>query len=161
MFSTKHMIISTAAFVALVQLCPAPFVGAIPPAAAAAVTTASSLVTAIGTTTGAVLKGAKDTKDHRRARREQGSKRGASVQTWGFCRNQLGVAHVEFSAPAAGSVHVKGLPPACMTLMPDLTDRYDQGNPIPVGDDSVLFHNVPDKWIEELQEALERHPPSK
>lgn len=51
-------------------------------------------------------------------------------------------------------VLAQGLPPACMTLSGVVTGKYNEGNPVPQGVDSVLFTGLSDETIDEIQDAL-------
>lgn len=53
-------------------------------------------------------------------------------------------------------VLAKGLPPPCMTLSGVLTDKYNEGNPVPQGTDSILFTGLSDESIQEIQDALDQ-----
>ncbi|RYO86382.1 hypothetical protein DL766_001039 [Monosporascus sp. MC13-8B] len=74
---------------------------------------------------------------------------------WKHCRSQLGSATFHFSAPKPGNVLVKGVPSSCMALVTVITGKYKEGNPIPMGSDSVLFQNLSNKEIREIQRALD------
>lgn len=42
-----------------------------------------------------------------------------------------------------------------MTLATVITGQYNQGNPIPMSSDSILFSNLTDEEILEIQAALD------
>ncbi|KAI1377696.1 hypothetical protein F4677DRAFT_459001 [Hypoxylon crocopeplum] len=153
--SAKKIAVSTASLLALVQLCPAPWLASIPIATATALGTGASIVAAAGIVAGDVINGIQD----RRVRRnELGVKREQfNKLAWRSCHSQLGSATVNFSAPAAGSIYVKGVPPACMTLLTVITGVFDEGNPVPQGNDAVLFEGLSNADIKEIQDALDAH----
>ncbi|KAI0010572.1 hypothetical protein F4779DRAFT_616539 [Xylariaceae sp. FL0662B] len=154
--SLKKMTVSTVAVVALVQLCPAPFLAAIPAAVSAGIGAAGACVGAAGAVAGAVEGGINH--GHRLGRSQSRVKRqAANQQAWNDCHHQLGSAKVVFSAPSTGNILVKGIPPACMTLVTVITGQYDEGDPIPKGTDSVLFQNLSNNDIQEIQDALNAH----
>lgn len=43
-----------------------------------------------------------------------------------------------------------------MTLSGVLTDKYNEGNPVPQGVDSILFTGLSNESIDELQDALSK-----
>ncbi|GAP84638.1 hypothetical protein SAMD00023353_1101730 [Rosellinia necatrix] len=145
--------LSTAAAIALVQFCPAPFLAAIPAAAAAGISAVSAAVGAAGTVAGAVVAGVKDRREvHPHRRQEQ------NQLAWSICRDQLTTASLTFSSPMAGNVLVEGMPPACMTLATVITGQFNVGNPIPMGSSSILFQNLSSEDMQEIQNALDAHP---
>ncbi|KAI0434846.1 hypothetical protein F5Y09DRAFT_354841 [Xylaria sp. FL1042] len=145
--------LSTAAALALVQFCPAPFLAAIPAAAAAGISAASAAVSAAGTVAGAVVAGVKGRRvahPHRRQEENQ--------LAWSLCHDQLATASLTFSSPMEGNVLVEGMPPACMTLATVITGQFDVGNPVPMGSSSILFQNLSSDDIQQIQDALDAHP---
>lgn len=50
---------------------------------------------------------------------------------------------------------VEGMPPACMTLATVITGEFNVGNPVPQGTDSMLFQNLSNEDIQEIQDALD------
>ncbi|XXH04205.1 hypothetical protein Hte_010619 [Hypoxylon texense] len=164
MLFTKNAAITTAALVALVQLCPAPFLF---PAGGAAATASvaggiGTLIHAAGTVTGTIFNGVEHEPEEptgNNTSREQGRKREQSrVAALGFCKNQLSSASVNFDRPAPGSIHVTGVPPGCMALVKILDDKNDPRAPIVLGDDAVLFQNLSDDEIKGIQDELNGHP---
>ncbi|KAI2633926.1 hypothetical protein GGS21DRAFT_543828 [Xylaria nigripes] len=55
------------------------------------------------------------------------------------------------------NVLVEGMPPPCVALAPGLQGRYAEGNPVPMGCDSVLFQNVSQPVMRDIQDALDAH----
>lgn len=51
-------------------------------------------------------------------------------------------------------VLAEGIPSACMTLSGVLTGKYNEGNPVPMGVDSILFTGLTDETIDEIEDAL-------
>lgn len=47
------------------------------------------------------------------------------------------------------------MPPACMTLATVITGEFNTGTPVPQGTDSILFQNLTDEEIQEIQDALD------
>ncbi|RYO90992.1 hypothetical protein DL762_002423 [Monosporascus cannonballus] len=158
-FSRKTAVSAIAA-VALVQFCPAPS-GAIPAATAAGINAASAAISATGAVAGTALGVAlngRSVKINGRSVSRIHQRQEHNQQAWNYCRSQLGSASLMFSAPEPGNVLVQGVPPACMTLATVITSQYNQGNPIPMGSDSILFQNLSDEGIQEIQTALNAHP---
>lgn len=52
------------------------------------------------------------------------------------------------------AVLAAGVPSACMTLVTVITGQYDEGNPVPMGSDSVQFSGLSDSDIDEIESAL-------
>jgi len=148
------------ALIAMVQYCPAPFFAAIPTAVAAGMGAVGSVVGAAGAVSGAVEAGigkrevefARDF-NSRIKRQDYGT-----GTAWSDCKKQLGTAEVTFSAPAVGTVLVKGVPSACMTLSTVITGKFDEGNPVPQGTDSIQFSGLNDADVKAIQNALNAHP---
>lgn len=51
-------------------------------------------------------------------------------------------------------VLAEGIPPACMTLSGVMTGKYNEGNPVPMGVDSIMFTGLTDETIDEIENAL-------
>ncbi|CAN8097844.1 unnamed protein product [Discula destructiva] len=168
----KNAVISATALVALVQLCPAPFLAAIPAATAAGIGAASAAVSAAAAVGGTVATAVQAGKSNRLMRREQLAQRSTDFEdykviaarqeqnqlAWDLCHQQLGSASLTFSGPSPGNVLVQGMPPACMTLATVITGEFNVGTPVPQGSDSMLFQNLSDEDIQEIQNALDSHP---
>ncbi|KAI1180455.1 hypothetical protein F4777DRAFT_574217 [Nemania sp. FL0916] len=146
--------LSISAALALVQFCPAPFLAAIGAAEAASLGAVAAGVSAASAVAGNVISAVKDRRDepHLYQRQEQ------NEQAWKLCHQQLGSSSLHFSSPKKGNVLVEGMPPACMTLATVITGKYDAGNPVPMGSSSILFQNLSDDDIKEIQDALDAHP---
>ncbi|TVY16137.1 hypothetical protein LARI1_G006239 [Lachnellula arida] len=157
-FSTTAL--PAVALIAMVQYCPAPFLAAIPEAVAIGIGAASGVVSAISSVAGNVESGigkrevelARDF-NSRIKRQDYGT-----GTAWPDCKKQLGSAKVTFSAPAVGTVLVKGVPSACMTLSTVITGKFDEGNPVPQGADSIQFSGLKDADVTAIQNALNAHP---
>ncbi|KAI0390905.1 hypothetical protein F5Y17DRAFT_461336 [Xylariaceae sp. FL0594] len=148
--------IAAAAAVALVQYCPAPFLALIPEGIAAGLGAVSGVVGAAAGVAGTVVGGIKGRDvSHRFRRQEQ------NQQAWSDCHSQLGSATLTFSSPMEGNVLVEGIPPACMTLSTVLTGKYDEGNPVPMGSSSILFQNLSQQDMQDIQNALDSHSSKK
>ncbi|RYP07318.1 hypothetical protein DL765_009195 [Monosporascus sp. GIB2] len=159
MHFSRKTAVSAMAAVALVQFCPAPF-GAIPAATAAGIGAASAAVSAAAAVAGTVVTAVngRSVKINGRSVSRIQQRQEHNQQAWNDCRSQLGSASLMFSAPETGNVLVQGVPPACMTLATVITGQYNQGNPIPMGSDSILFQNLSDEDVQEIQAALDAHP---
>ncbi|KAI1743973.1 hypothetical protein F4680DRAFT_326025 [Xylaria scruposa] len=145
--------LSTAATLALVQFCPAPFLAAIPAATAAGIGAASAAVSAAGAVAGVIVDGVKNRRaDHLYRRQEQ------NQLAWQICHDQLATATLTFSSPMEGNILVEGMPPACMTLATVITGQFNVGNPVPMGSSSILFQNLSSEDMQEIQDALDAHP---
>jgi hypothetical protein len=44
-----------------------------------------------------------------------------------------------------------------MTLSTIITGKFNEGNPVPQGTDSILFSNLSAESIQEIQDALDAH----
>ncbi|KAI1259717.1 hypothetical protein F5Y18DRAFT_290234 [Xylariaceae sp. FL1019] len=75
-------------------------------------------------------------------------------QTLLNCKEGLEQATVHFSSPLTGNLLVAGVPPACMTLAGTI---FGDDKPIPVGPESLLFQNIDDADMVEIQAALDSH----
>ncbi|RWA12042.1 hypothetical protein EKO27_g3074 [Xylaria grammica] len=155
--SITKTVLSTAAAVALVQFCPAPFLAEIPAAIAAGINTASSAVSAAGTVAGSVLQGVNNNNNHNNGANHPHRRQEQNELAWSICHDQLGKASLHFSSPTKGNVLVEGMPPACMTLATVITGQFDVGNPIPMSSSLILFQNLSDKDIRDIQNALDAH----
>ncbi|KAH7309823.1 hypothetical protein B0I35DRAFT_463737 [Stachybotrys elegans] len=148
--------VSAVATLALVQVSSAHFL-AIPAATAAGIGAVSNAVSAAsavaGTVTTAIQNGQNRRSVSRVYRRQE-----QNQLAWQLCREELGTATVTFSGPAPGSVLAEGIPPSCMTLATVITGEHNQGSPIPMGSDSILFQNLSNEEIMEIQAALDAHP---
>ncbi|KAI4603746.1 hypothetical protein LQW54_004827 [Pestalotiopsis sp. IQ-011] len=142
---------ATVAAVAFVQLTQAGFLALIPEAVVAGIGAASGVVSAAGTVTGLVLNNTKA----RSVPRGRAFRRAEMNQAaWDSCHDQLGSASLHFSNPQNSDVLVEGIPSSCMTLATVITGKYDAGNPIPEGSDSILFQNMSSDDMKALQDAL-------
>ncbi|KAF3014714.1 hypothetical protein G7054_g6360 [Neopestalotiopsis clavispora] len=142
---------ATVAAVALVQVTSAGFLALIPEAVVAGIGAASGVVSAAGTVTGLVLNNTKA----RAVPRSRAFRRAEANQAaWDSCHDQLGSASLHFSSPQGSDVLVEGVPSSCMTLATVITGKYNAGNPIPEGSDSILFQNMSDDDLQALQNAL-------
>ncbi|RYP69412.1 hypothetical protein DL769_005266 [Monosporascus sp. CRB-8-3] len=169
---SRKTAVAAVAAMALVQFCPAPFLGAIPAATAAGIGATSAAVSAAAAVAGTVVTAVngRSVKINGRSVSRIQQRQEHNQQAWNDCRNQLGSASVTFSAPEPGKeeskantellqdVLAQGVPPACMTLVTVITGQYNEGNPIPMGSDSVLFQNLSNEDIQEIQAALDAHP---
>ncbi|KAH8785207.1 hypothetical protein F5883DRAFT_636161 [Diaporthe sp. PMI_573] len=158
-FFTKTAI-TAAAMTALVQLSPAPIVIAIPIALDVGLGTAAACVSAAGSVAGAVASAVKRDNVNgipqhpHQVRSAIESRQEMNEAAWQSCKDQLGSAHLDFSADSPGNVLVKGIPSSCMTLLNVLTGDYNAGNPLPMGSDSALFRDLSNDDINNLQNAL-------
>lgn len=147
-FST--IAISAVALLGSVQYCPAPPLAVIGEVAGIV----SSVASVAGTVDGIVTnheskRGLEGFNSRIRARGDYGL--GTAPQD---CKNQLTSASVTFSRPQGNDVLVQGVPSACMTLAGTLTGKYNEGNPVPMGSDSIQFSNLSDSDIQSIQTAL-------
>ena len=55
------------------------------------------------------------------------------------------------------AVRVDGMPPACMTLSTTITGKFNEGNPVPEGNDAIQFSNLSNDDIQAIQDALNAH----
>ncbi|KAI1208925.1 uncharacterized protein F4807DRAFT_461048 [Annulohypoxylon truncatum] len=156
MFGQKK-IGSAAALVALVQLCPAPFLLAIPEAVTAGLGGATAVIGATAGVVGDVQNAHHNSRSVPVFRVPKTRRQGQNELAWKECHDQLSSAHVTFSGPSAGNVLVKGVPSACMTLVTVITGKYDEGNPIAEGSDSIMFQNLSNDDISQIESALKAH----
>jgi len=156
-FST--IAISTVALLAGVQYCPAPpLVAVIGIDTITAIGTAATVAGTVSSTVEGAVSDAKGKRglDGFQSRVRRGDYGlGTAPQD---CKNQLTSAHVTFSRPSGNNVLVQGIPPACMTLSTVITGKFDEGNPVPMGSDSIQFSNLSDDDITTIQNALNAHP---
>ncbi|KAI1456557.1 hypothetical protein F4805DRAFT_458558 [Annulohypoxylon moriforme] len=157
MFAQKKAVYASA-LVALVQLCPAPFLAEIPAAVVAGIGSSAAVVGSAAGVAGDVENAIHHGRSVPMSRVQKVRRQDQNKLAWQECHDQLGSAHVTFSGPSAGSVLVKGVPSACMTLVTVITGKYDEGNPIPEGSDSVLFQNLSNDDINQIENALKAHP---
>lgn len=107
-FFTKTAI-TAAAMTALVQLSPAPIVIAIPIALDVGLGTAAAVVSAAGSVAGAVVSAVKRDNVNgipqhpHQVRSALESRQEMNKAAWQSCKDQLGSAHLDFSADSPGS----------------------------------------------------------
>ncbi|RYP60840.1 hypothetical protein DL770_009918 [Monosporascus sp. CRB-9-2] len=148
--------VSALAALALVQFCPAPFLLPSPklllPASVPAPLGRSVEISGgsadINGDSVEINNGSAEINDCSASRIQQRQQH--NQQAWKFCRSQLGSATINFSAPKPGRS------PSCLY---DVGQRHhwqvQSGNPIPMGSDSVLFQNLSNQDILEIQAALD------
>jgi hypothetical protein len=91
---------------------------------------------------------------------------------WQDCATQLKGASVTFEGTGPGGKYqikthcrtstnrisvilVSGIPSACMTLSTIITGKFDAGNPVPQGTDSISFTNLSNEDVQAIQDALD------
>ncbi|KAJ6094997.1 hypothetical protein N7467_002510 [Penicillium canescens] len=157
---------STLAVLSQVQYAPAPFavgLGGLLGMSTAAIGTADGALATLGG--GAIAGGVG--KISRRMSGWPFTKRapvdlpaGVSQESWQQCQDQLNEpgVHVEISGSTPDTVHVDGVPPACMNLATVITGRPTQeGGPVPVpmGSASLDYHGVTADDLTKLGQALQ------
>ncbi|KAI2602306.1 hypothetical protein GGR54DRAFT_645171 [Hypoxylon sp. NC1633] len=164
-FRIQKMIFSAIATLALVRCCAAAYLALISLTMVASIGAAvGSMATVHGTVTNAIKHRGVDEEQH--YTRHVGSREARGIQrrqeenqlAWELCHSQLTSATVTFSAPSPGNVLAAGMPPACMTLATVITGQFDEGSPVPQGTDSILFQNLTNEEIREIQDAIDTHP---
>ncbi|KAI9147431.1 hypothetical protein HJFPF1_12451 [Paramyrothecium foliicola] len=151
------MTVSAVATLALVQVSSAHFLAAIPAATAAGIGAVSGVVGAVAGVAGTVTSAVQNAQNRRSTSRVY-RRQEQNQLAWQLCRDELSTATVTFSGPAPGNVLAEGIPPSCMTLATVITGQHNQGNPIPMGSASILFQNLSNEEIMEIQAALDAHP---
>ncbi|KAI1808697.1 hypothetical protein F4811DRAFT_548705 [Daldinia bambusicola] len=164
MHSFGKIAVSAVAALASAQVGSAAFL-AIPAAAAAGIESISAAVGAAAAVGGTVVSAIKDRsvdeeQDYIKPRVPSRIERrqDPNQQAWNDCHAQLTGASITFSAQEPGNVLVEGIPSACMTLSGVVTGKYNAGNPVPMGTDKILFQNLSNDEINQIQSALEAHP---
>ncbi|KAJ5090748.1 hypothetical protein N7532_009432 [Penicillium argentinense] len=149
-----------------VQYAPAPFAAGLGLALgmeSAAIATADGALATLG---GGAIAGGVGQIGRRMSRFPFVSKRvdlppGVSQESYQQCQDQLngdGV-RVEISGSTPDTVHVKGLPPACMNLATVITgDPTQEGGPVPtpMGSDSLDYSGVSEDNLRELGKTLQQ-----
>ncbi|KAI4643628.1 hypothetical protein J4E93_006639 [Alternaria ventricosa] len=170
MLSNAKSLIAPIALLALAQHCPAPFLAAIPAATAAGIGAVSAAVSAAGTVAGSVAtaingKRARDGTQviharenwaglHSYVSKRQDEEFGTGT-AWQDCADQLKGADVTFEGTGPGVILVSGIPPACMTLATVITGKFNAGNPVPQGTDSISFTGLSNEDVQAIQDALD------
>ena len=96
---------------------------------------------------------------------------------WQDCADQLKGADVTFEGTGPGGksdllyycdmcvltlclpvILVSGIPPACMTLATVITGKFNAGNPVPQGTDSISFTGLSNEDVQAIQDALDARP---
>ncbi|KAJ5341498.1 hypothetical protein N7541_010622 [Penicillium brevicompactum] len=156
---------SALAVLSQVQYAPAPFVAGLGAALgmeAAAITAADGTLATLG---GGAIAGGVGHISRRLSRSPFVSKRvdlppGVSQESFDQCQDQLkgdGV-HVTISGSTPDTVHVEGVPPACMNLATVLTGNPTQeGGPVPtpMGSDSLDYSGVSEDDLRQLGQTLQ------
>ncbi|KAJ5338655.1 hypothetical protein N7452_005383 [Penicillium brevicompactum] len=152
---------SALAVLSQVQYAPAPFVAGLGAALgmeAAAITAADGTLATLG---GGAIAGGVGHISRRLSRSPFVSKR-VDLPPWCLpgCQDQLkgdGV-HVTISGSTPDTVHVEGVPPACMNLATVLTGNPTQeGGPVPtpMGSDSLDYSGVSEDDLRQLGQTLQ------